>query len=75
VLTIDKAQGIDNDIVIISCTKQTADRGILLKDLKRLNVALTRAKKKLIIIGSLQYLKDINPLSNVLEKIMKEGWG
>lgn len=26
VLTIDKSQGIDCDIVIISCTKQTAEK-------------------------------------------------
>ena len=50
VLTIDKAQGIDCDIVIISCTKQTSEKGMLLRDFKRLNVAITRAKKKLILI-------------------------
>ena len=59
VLTIDKAQGIDCDIVIISCAKQTGDSGVLLRDLKRLNVALTRAKKKLVMIGTHEYLKKI----------------
>jgi DNA replication ATP-dependent helicase Dna2 len=51
VLTIDKAQGIDNDIVIISFVKWTKDKGSLLSDIRRLNVAITRAKKKLILIG------------------------
>lgn len=51
-LTIDKAQGIDCDVIIISCTKQTGEKGILLKDLRRLCVAITRAKKLLVIIGS-----------------------
>lgn len=74
VLKIDKSQGIDCDIVIISCTKQTPDRGVLLKDLKRLNVAITRAKKKLIIIGTERYLKDIKPLDKIIEKLQKEGW-
>ncbi len=69
VLTIDKSQGIDCDIVIISCTKQTADKGVLLKDLKRLNVAITRAKKKLIIIGTEKYLKEIKPLDKIIEKL------
>lgn len=59
VLTIDKCQGIDCDIVILSCSKQTGDQGFLLKDLKRLNVALTRAKKMLIVIGTEEYLKEI----------------
>jgi DNA replication ATP-dependent helicase Dna2 len=74
VMTIDKAQGIDSDIVIISLTKQTGDKGVLLKDLKRLNVALTRAKKKLILIGTHEYLKVIKPLDKILQKMHEEGW-
>jgi len=35
---------------------------------------LTRAKKKLILIGTHQYLKEINPLGKILEKMTKEGW-
>ena len=71
ILTIDKAQGIDSDVVIISCCKQTNQKGILLKDLKRLNVSITRAKKKLIIIGTLQYLKEIKPWDKLIEMTMK----
>lgn len=73
-LTIDKAQGIDSEIIIISCAKQTSERGILLKDLKRLNVAITRAKKKLIVIGSEKYLKDIKPLDKIIAKLKEEKW-
>ena len=60
--------------MIISCTKQTADKGVLLKDLKRLNVAITRAKKKLVIIGTEKYLKEIKPLDKIIEKLQHEGW-
>jgi len=74
VLTIDKSQGIDADIVIISCTKQTSEKGVLFKDLKRLNVALTRAKKKLIIIGAEKYLKDISPMDMIVRKLNEENW-
>jgi len=69
VLTIDKAQGIDCDIVIISFAKQTGDKGVLLKDIKRLNVAITRAKKKLILIGAAKYLKEISPVDKVIAKL------
>ncbi len=64
-LTIDKAQGIDCDVIIISCTKQTGELGVLLKDLKRLNVAITRAKKLLVIVGSEQYLEQIKPWDQI----------
>ena len=75
VLTIDKCQGIDCDIVLLSCAKQTpADQGFLLKDLKRLNVALTRAKKLLVIIGTEHYLKEVSPLDRIIQKFINEGW-
>ena len=45
-----------------------------MKDLKRLNVAITRAKKKLILIGTEKYLKEIKPLDNIIEKLQLEGW-
>ena len=47
---------------------------MLLKDLKRLNVAITRAKKKLILIGTERYLKEIKPLDKIIEKLQLEGW-
>jgi len=66
VMTIDKAQGADCDIVIISCTKWTGEKGVLLTDLKRLNVAITRAKKKLIIVGTEKYLREIDPWDKII---------
>lgn len=47
---------------------------MLLRDLKRLNVAITRAKKKLILIGTEKYLKEIKPLDKIIEKLKSEGW-
>lgn len=50
--TIDSFQGQERDIVYISMTRSNAE-GIIgfLSDIRRMNVAMTRARKKLVIIG------------------------
>jgi superfamily I DNA and/or RNA helicase len=50
--TIDSFQGQESDVVIISLVRSN-DKGTIgfLKDYRRMNVAITRAKKKLIIVG------------------------
>ena len=50
--TIDSFQGQERDIVYISMTRSNADGEIgFLSDIRRMNVAMTRAKKKLVIVG------------------------
>jgi ATP-dependent RNA/DNA helicase IGHMBP2 len=50
--TIDSFQGQERDIVYISLTRSNADGTIgFLSDIRRMNVAMTRAKKKLVVIG------------------------
>jgi len=50
--TIDSFQGQERDMVLISMTRSNTDGEIgFLADIRRLNVAMTRAKKKLVIIG------------------------
>lgn len=58
VYTIDNIQGQEYDIVILSFVRSFRGRGTVgfLDDLRRLNVALSRAKKKLIMIGNLDTL-------------------
>lgn len=68
-LTIDKAQGLDCEIVLFSCTRWLRDRSQFLTDFKRLNVAITRAKKKLIFVGSRSCLIDIPFMKSVIEHI------
>ena len=50
--TIDSFQGQEKDIIYISLTRSNAEQQIgFLSDVRRMNVAMTRAKKKLVVIG------------------------
>jgi ATP-dependent RNA/DNA helicase IGHMBP2 len=50
--TIDSFQGQERDIIYISLTRCNTERNIgFLADIRRMNVAMTRAKKKLVVIG------------------------
>ena len=50
--TVDSFQGSECDAIIISLVRSNDDQEIgFLKDIRRMNVAITRARKKLIIIG------------------------
>jgi ATP-dependent RNA/DNA helicase IGHMBP2 len=50
--TVDSFQGQERDIVYISMTRSNADGSIgFLADIRRMNVAMTRARKKLVAIG------------------------
>jgi DNA replication ATP-dependent helicase Dna2 len=52
--TVDQFQGKDKDCILVSLVRNNdyGAIGDLLKDWKRLNVLLTRSKKKLILVGS-----------------------
>ena len=50
--TIDSFQGQERDIVYISLTRSNTEGAIgFLSDIRRMNVAMTRARKKLVVIG------------------------
>jgi predicted DNA helicase len=50
--TIDSFQGQERDVVYISLTRSNTEGEIgFLSDIRRMNVAMTRARKKLVIIG------------------------
>ena len=50
--TIDSFQGQERDIVYLSLTRSNSERTIgFLADIRRMNVAMTRAKQKLVVIG------------------------
>ncbi|MDE6192735.1 MAG: AAA family ATPase [Muribaculaceae bacterium] len=55
--TVDGFQGQERDVIIISLVRSNDDGNIgFLRDLRRMNVAMTRARMKLIVIGSVATL-------------------
>ncbi len=53
VKTIDGFQGQERDIIYISLVRSNENKDIgFLSDIRRMNVAMTRAKKKLVIMGN-----------------------
>ena len=51
VLTVDKCQGRDKPVILLSLVRSNKEcvAGTLLADWRRINVAITRAQKKLVI--------------------------
>lgn len=73
VKTVDGFQGREKEIIIISTVRSNTNGNIgFLKDLRRLNVAITRAKRKLIIIGNKDTLKH-NPTYARLIEFVEDG--
>jgi ATP-dependent RNA/DNA helicase IGHMBP2 len=65
--TIDSFQGQERDIVYISMTRSNPDSRIgFLSDIRRMNVAMTRARKKLVIIGDSATLSQFDFYSNFI---------
>ena len=62
--TADRFQGRDKEVVVLSLVRsnEAGNVGDLLKDWRRVNVALTRARTKLIIVGSWDTVRKGNEL-------------
>jgi len=73
VKTVDGFQGREKEIIIIS-TVRSNDYGNIgfLSDLRRLNVAITRAKRKLIIIGNKNTLMTNPTYARLIEFVEDE---
>lgn len=75
-LTADRFQGRDKDCVIITLVRSNQQNqiGELLQDWRRLNVAFTRAKSKLIIVGSRRTLESASALCAFLKLLDDNKW-
>lgn len=71
--TVDGFQGQERDIILISMVRDNANGEIgFLRDLRRMNVAITRARMKLIILGDKDTLSShpfYKKLWNYIQKI------
>ena len=72
VASVDAFQGREKDIIIFSCVRSNEHQGIgFLNDPRRLNVALTRARYGIIIVGNPKVLSK-QPIWNHLLTFYKE---
>jgi superfamily I DNA and/or RNA helicase len=68
--TIDGFQGQERDVIYISLVRSNDSKDIgFLNDIRRMNVALTRAKKKLVVIGDSATLSNHTFYKNFLEYV------
>ena len=58
VLSVDSMQGREADLIILSCVRAEVGGGLgFVADAKRVNVALSRARESLVVVGSKQCLE------------------
>ncbi|KAI3407091.2 dna2 [Candida oxycetoniae] len=76
ILTADQYQGREKECVIISLVRSNDanNAGELLKEWRRLNVAVTRAKSKLIILGSRSTLSETDTTRTFIDFLDSKGW-
>jgi DNA replication ATP-dependent helicase Dna2 len=76
--TVDQYQGRDKECILFSMVRsnEKGQLGSLLKDWRRMNVAFTRAKSKLVVIGSLLTLKKSTEqhITTFVKCISERGW-
>jgi DNA replication ATP-dependent helicase Dna2 len=74
--TVDKYQGSDRDCIILSLVRSNSEGkiGELLRDRRRINVAVSRAKRKLILVGSKRTLMQGEVFKDLIGHLSSRGW-
>jgi superfamily I DNA and/or RNA helicase len=67
VSTVDAFQGGERDVILLSTVRTSLASGSFFEDRRRINVALTRAKRVLVVFGHGQVLRKSNLWSKVIE--------
>lgn len=72
--TVDGFQGQERDVILLSMVRDNEQGSIgFLKDLRRMNVAITRAKMKLIVVGNCTTLSQTDFYSQLIEYFYYNG--
>ena len=72
--TVDAFQGREKEMIIFSAVRSNDESNIgFLRDLRRLNVALSRAKRKMIFIGDSSTISKNDAYDKLLKYIKKSG--
>ena len=72
--TVDGFQGQERDVIVISLVRDNAEGNIgFLRDLRRMNVAITRARMKIIIVGNAQTLSRHKFYRALIEHFRQHG--
>ena len=74
--TADRFQGRDKEVVVVSLVRNNEARNIgeLLRDWRRVNVAFTRARSKLLVVGSASTLAADGLLARFLALMAERKW-